>query len=91
MQLPNNHASRTPQLLSAASNVQSSNRRDRSSIFLLAPGMIIPDSPKHNHEKDQDGPVEVGGIGAGRNGEEHEDEQRGLEREGAVIRRSRSQ
>jgi hypothetical protein len=53
--------------------------------------MIIPDSPKHNHEKDQDGPVEVGGIGAGRNGEEHEDEQRGLEREGAVIRRSRSQ
>jgi hypothetical protein len=71
------------------SNVQSSNRGDRPSIFLLTPGMIIYNSPKHNHEKDKDGPIEVRGIGVGCNREEHEDEQRGLEREGAVMRRSK--
>jgi hypothetical protein len=63
-----------PQFLSAGSNVQSPNRRDRPSVFLLTPGMIISDSPKDNHEKDQDGPIEVRGIWVGCNGEEHEDE-----------------
>ena len=68
------------------SNVQSPNRRDRPSVLLLTPGVIIPNSPKHNHEKDQDGPIEVGSIGARGDGEEHEDEQRGLERKGSEVR-----
>jgi hypothetical protein len=48
--------------------------------------VIIPNSPKHNHEKDQDGPIEVGSIGARGDWEEHEDEQRGLERKGSEVR-----
>jgi hypothetical protein len=53
--------------------------------------MVIPDSPKHNHEEDRGCPVEVLGIGVRSNGEEHEDKQRSLEREGAEMRNSRSQ
>lgn len=61
--------------------------RDRPSIFLLSPDMIVPDSPKHNHEEDRSGPVEVLGIGVREDGEEHENEQRGLEREGTEVSR----
>lgn len=66
------------------------NVSDRPSIVFLAPYPIIPDSPKHDHEEDQGGPIEVLSIGVGRDGEEHENEQRGLEREGAEVG-SRSQ
>jgi hypothetical protein len=59
---------------------------DRPSIVFLTPYSIIPDSPKHNHEEDQGGPIEVLGIGIRCDGEEHEDEQWGLEREGAEVR-----
>jgi hypothetical protein len=47
--------------------------------------MVVPDRPNHNHEEDRSGPIEVFGIGVRRNGEEHEDEQRGLEREGSEV------
>jgi hypothetical protein len=50
--------------------------------------MIIPDSPQHNHDKDQDGPIEVRGIGIGSDREEHEDKQRSLEREGSELRKA---
>jgi hypothetical protein len=52
--------------------------------------MIIPNSPKQNHEEDQGGPIEVLGIGVGRDREEHEDEHRGFEKKGAEAG-SRSQ
>lgn len=66
------------------------NIRDRSSVVLLAPHMVVPDSPNDSHDKDKSGPVEVRGIGIGCDGEEHEDEEHGFESEG-TGEKSRSQ
>jgi hypothetical protein len=64
------------------------NESDRPSIFRLAPYLVIPNSPNHNNEEDQDGPIEVLGIGVGSHREEHEDEQWGLESEGSELRKA---
>jgi hypothetical protein len=67
------------------SNILFPNGSNRPCVFRLAPYLVIPNSPEHNHKEDQDGPIEVLGIGVWRNGEEHEDEQRGLEGEGSEL------
>jgi hypothetical protein len=70
------------------SNILFPNGSNRPCVFRLAPYLVIPNSPEHNHKEDQDSPVEVFGIGVWRNGEEHEDEQRGLEGEGSELGRA---
>jgi hypothetical protein len=69
------------------SQLQPLNVRDRPSILCLAPHLVVPNSPNQNHGEDQDGPIEILGVGVGRDGEEHEDEQRSLERKGTEVSR----
>jgi hypothetical protein len=69
------------------SQLQPLNVRDRPSILCLAPYLVVPNSPNQNHEEDQNGPIEILGVGVGCDGEEHEDEQRSLERKGTEVSR----